>query len=132
MRYTKRTLVVAQSTVSEAEQRVARQRDVVKQQADSRHPSVDATALLLVMEQSLLSMKRFLAILERDLELSMGLGKPSRSKASRRRAEAGTDKLAQQVAGVLRNGGIVAEVADIGAAGTETRSSDPSALRLSR
>jgi len=129
MQYTKRTLVVAQSTVSEAEQRVARQRDVVKQQADSRHPSVDATALLLVMEQSLLSMKRFLATLERDLELSMGSGKPSRRKAARRRAEADADNLAQQVVDVLRDEGIDAK---LGGADPDAQSPGPAALNLPR
>jgi hypothetical protein len=132
MRYTKRTLVISQSNISEAEQRVARQRQVVEQLEDTRHPSVDAMTFLLVMEQSLLSMRRFLATLERDLELSVGSDKPGRKKAARSRAKAGTDKLAQAVVDVLRDGGIDAEVGKIGGTRNRAQDSAPSALRSSR
>jgi hypothetical protein len=127
MRYTKRTLIISQSTVSEAEQR-----EVVERLGDAHDPLVDATALLLVMEQSLLSMKRFLATLERDLELSMGLGKPLRRKASRHQAEGSTTKLAQQVVHALRDGGIDAKLSKIDGPGGATQISDPSGSRLSR
>ena len=110
MRYTKRTLVISRSRVSEAEGFVARQRDVVDRLKDARHPADDSIALLLVMEQSLLSMKRFLSTVERVLEQSLGLEKPSRAKVSRNRAKTGAEELAQQVAGALREEGIDAEV----------------------
>ena len=127
MRYTKRTLVISQANVVDAEQRVARQRDVVEQLDDCRHPSVHATALLLVMEQSLLSMKRFLATVEQELELSMGLRKPKRTKAARRRAEANADQLAAQVVDVLRVAGL-----DAKHSGAEPRTADPAASIASR
>jgi hypothetical protein len=131
MRYTKRTLVISQANVVDAEQRVARQRDVVEQLDDCRHPSVHATALLLVMEQSLLSMKRFLATVEQELELSVGSGKPKRTKAARRRAEGQTDQLAQQVVEGLRDAGLDAKRAGADA-GAETRTADPAASIASR
>ena len=43
------------------------------------HPADDAVAMLLIMEQSLLSMRRFLSTLERDLARSLG-EKPRRRK----------------------------------------------------
>ena len=131
MRYTKRTLVISQANVVEAEQRVALQRDVVEKLEDCRHPSVHATALLLVMEQSLLSMKRFLATVEQELELSMGLRKPKRTKAARRRAEANADQLAQQVVEVLHDAGVDAKRAGTDA-GAATRTADPAASIASR
>jgi hypothetical protein len=130
MQYTKQTLVISQGHVAAAEERVARQRDIVEKLEECRHPSVNAIALLLVMEQSLLSMKRFLATLERDLELEVGSGKPKRTKAARR-AEAGTHQVARQVVEVLREAGIDAEHAGTDA-GTETRNADPSASMASR
>jgi antirestriction protein ArdC len=112
MQYTKRTLVVAQSRVSEAEGRAIRQRDVVNRLKDVGHPADDAIALLLVMEQSLLSMKRFLATLQHDLELSLGAEKPSRRKISRYEAKAHADELARQVVDALHHKGIEARVSD--------------------
>jgi hypothetical protein len=50
MRYTRRTLIIAQSRVSEAEGRAVRQRDVVDRLKDVGHPADNAIALLLVME----------------------------------------------------------------------------------
>jgi hypothetical protein len=88
MRYTNRTIIVSQSRLSEAEARVGKHREMVKKLEDARHPGDDAIALLLVMEQSLLSMKRFLSILERDLKQSLGAAEKARLQASRRRAQA--------------------------------------------
>ena len=48
------------------------------------HSSDDAVARLLIMEQSLLSMRRFLSTLERDLARSLG-EKPRRQKLRNRR-----------------------------------------------
>ncbi len=42
-----------------------------------RHPADEAQAQLLIMEQSLLSMTRFLTNLERDLALGNLQGKPA-------------------------------------------------------
>ena len=67
MQYTKRTLIVSQSRVSEAEARVARQRQTVETLADAHHPADNAVALLLIMEQSLLAMAEFLYLLEQDV-----------------------------------------------------------------
>jgi hypothetical protein len=111
LKYTKRTVVVSQSRVSEAEQRVARQRQVVDRLQTTRHPAEHAIALLLVMEQSLLSMRRFLSTLERDLEISLGEDKPQRKKISRYREKAVTDQMAQHVVDALRDGGIAGAVA---------------------
>jgi hypothetical protein len=72
MRYAKRTIVAAQSRVSKAEGRVAKQRKAVEALENASHPADHAIGLPLVMEQSLLSMKRFLSTLERDLEQSLG------------------------------------------------------------
>jgi len=83
MRYTKRTLVVSQSRISDPEARVARGQNVQPFE-DVDHPAVNAIVLLLVMEQSLLSMKRFLSTLEHDLALSLGLDKPLRAKKAAR------------------------------------------------
>jgi hypothetical protein len=106
MRYTSRTIIVSKSRISEAEGRVARQRKVVKKLQHDEHPADQATALLLVMEQSLLSMKRFLSTLERDLERSLGMAeKPLRRKAARYREIAKRDELAQGVVDTLKAGG---------------------------
>ena len=95
MRYTNRTIIVSQSRLSEAEARVGKNREMAKKLEDARHPGDDAIVLLLVMEQSLLSMKRFLSILERDLEQSLGAAEKARLQASRRRAQA-------RIAGIAR------------------------------
>jgi hypothetical protein len=119
MQYTKRSLVVSQSRVSEAVEPVANRREVVEQRPDVRHPAADAIASLLLMEQSLLSMKRFLATLERDLQASLGLDKPLRHKAARYRAKADNDELAQHVMDLLRDQGIVAQHVNAPAAAPE-------------
>lgn len=109
MRYSKRTLVISRSQVSQAEGRTALQRDAAEQRKDVGHPAEDAIASLLLMEQSLLSMKRFLATLEHDLQASLGLDKPLRRKAARYRDKADNDEVAQHVVDLLRDKGIVAQ-----------------------
>jgi hypothetical protein len=103
MQYTKRTLVVSQSRVSEAAGRIANPREGAAPRQDAGDPAVDAVASLLLMEQSLLSMKRFLATVQHDLEVSLGADKPLRRKAARYRAQAGADELAQRVVNALRD-----------------------------
>jgi hypothetical protein len=106
---TNRTIVVSQSRIAEAEHRVARKGKVVQKLESAGHPADNATGLLLVMEQSLLSMKRFLKTLERDLERSLEVEKPLRTKVARRLAKAKTDELAQQVMSRLGRGEIQAD-----------------------
>jgi hypothetical protein len=86
MHYTERTIFVSKSRVVEAERRVARQRKAVEQLQTVNEPADDAVALLMVMEQSLLSMKRFLSIVERELELSLAIDAPG-MKARARKAD---------------------------------------------
>jgi len=106
MRYTKQTIIVSQSRISEAGKRVARQRQLVERLEIARHPADHAASLLMVMEQSLLSMRRFLSTLERDLEISLGVvaEKPLRRKAERYRAKSNSGDVAQHVMDVLRDG----------------------------
>jgi hypothetical protein len=110
MRYTKQTIIVSQSRISEAGKRVARQRQLVERLEIARHPADHAASLLMVMEQSLLSMRRFLSTLERDLEISLGVvaEKPLRRKAERYRAKSNSGDVAQHVMDVLRDRGIAA------------------------
>jgi hypothetical protein len=51
------------------------QRRKVERAVADHHPADEAQARLLIMEQSLLSMKRFLRFLERDLEAELSLHK---------------------------------------------------------
>lgn len=117
MRYTNRTIVISRSRIREGEQRIAFQRKLVERLESADHPVESAIARLLLMEQSLLSMKRFLATLERnlerDLERSFGLKtKPHRSKAKPHRTETDVDAMAQQVVNVLSAEGIEAKRVD--------------------
>jgi hypothetical protein len=104
MRYTNGTIIVSQSRIVQSERRVRRQRKIVEALENAHHPADHAVALLLVMEQSLLSMKRFLATLEADLSRSLGLGKPQWRKAARKRSETGAGQSVHAVAAALRSG----------------------------
>jgi hypothetical protein len=55
--------------VVQVEQRILRQRRRVEKMLVERHPADEAQAQLLIMEQSLISMTRFLKTLERELEI---------------------------------------------------------------
>jgi small-conductance mechanosensitive channel len=75
------------SRIAEIEQRLVRQRRRVEKLLIDRHPADEAQAQLLILEQSLLAMARYLASLNGDLD--------SRAKASKkpsRRANAGPGK----------------------------------------
>jgi len=61
MQFTKRTIVVSRASAVEAEQRVDRYGRLVETRARAGDLATEAIALLLVMEQSLLLMRRFLA-----------------------------------------------------------------------
>lgn len=75
MKYTTQRVEVSRGIVKEQEARVVLQRQKVEKAAADRHPADEAQARLLIMEQSLLSMKRFLQFLERDLEAELSLHK---------------------------------------------------------
>jgi hypothetical protein len=57
-------------------------------------------------------MTRFLATLERDLELSLGVEEPLRRKALLYKAKAQTDELARQVVDALHDKGIEARISE--------------------
>jgi hypothetical protein len=67
MQYTTQKIQVARGTVEVAERRVHQQRRKVQKLELEHDPAHDARARLMVMEQSLLAMVRFLKFLERDL-----------------------------------------------------------------
>ena len=69
MEFTTEKIERARSNIAETEQRILRQRRRVEKMLVERHPADEAQAQLLIMEQSLLSMTRFLTNLERDLKL---------------------------------------------------------------
>jgi len=69
MQYTTQKLEQTRANVIQTEQRIQRQRRRVEKMLVERHPADEAQAQLLIMEQSLIAMTRFLKNLERDLEL---------------------------------------------------------------
>jgi hypothetical protein len=73
------------------------------------------------MEQSILSMRRLLSRLERDLELSLAVAMPPRRKAKRHRS---MGHVGQEVVDALRSNGIEAGRVDIQSL-TPTSPSDP-------
>jgi hypothetical protein len=80
MQYATEKIEQTRNNIVQAEQRIARQRRRVEKMLVERHPADEAQAQLLIMEQSLLSMTRFLAGLERELELG-DASRPRRQKA---------------------------------------------------
>jgi len=68
MQLTTEKIEQARNNIVQTEQRILRQRRRVEKMLVERHPADDAQAQLLIMEQSLLSMVRFLKNLEHDLE----------------------------------------------------------------
>ena len=70
-------------------------------------------------------MKRFLATLERDLEQSLGVDIPRRTKIASRREEARTEQMARQVVEVLQTGGVSASVTDVPATSALPALSEP-------
>jgi hypothetical protein len=75
MQYTTQKIEQTRANVVQAEQRVVRQRRRVEKMLVERHPADEAQAQLLIMEQSLISMTRYLKTLERDLMQAPGLPK---------------------------------------------------------
>ena len=70
MQFTTEKIEQARSNIAETEQRILRQRRRVEKMLIERHPADEAQAQLLIMEQSLIAMTRFLKNLERDLQLN--------------------------------------------------------------
>ena len=68
MRYTTEKVEQASAMVAESERRILRQRRRVEKLLVERQPADDAQAQLLIMEQSLLEMTRYLTTLVQDLE----------------------------------------------------------------
>jgi hypothetical protein len=69
MQYTTEKIEQTRNNIVQTEQRIQRQRRRVEKMLVERHPADEAQAQLLIMEQSLISMTRFLRNLERDLEI---------------------------------------------------------------
>ncbi|WP_395015993.1 hypothetical protein [Dongia sp.] len=68
MKYTTEAIEQPRNNIVQTEQRIVRQRRRVEKMLVERHPADEAQAQLLIMEQSLIAMTRFLKNLERDLE----------------------------------------------------------------
>jgi hypothetical protein len=68
MRYTTEKVEQASAMIAESERRILRQRRRVEKLLVERQPADDAQAQLLIMEQSLLEMTRYLMTLVQDLE----------------------------------------------------------------
>jgi serine/threonine protein phosphatase PrpC len=73
MQHTTQKIEVSRGIINEQEARVAQQRQTVERAVADHRPADEAQARLLILEQSLLSMKRFLNFLERDLEGALSL-----------------------------------------------------------
>ena len=69
MKYTTEKIESTREHIVQTEQRIVRQRRRVEKMLIERHPADEAQAQLLIMEQSLISMTRFLKNLESDLEM---------------------------------------------------------------
>jgi hypothetical protein len=69
MQFTTEKIEQTRNNIVQTEQRIARQRRRIEKMLVERHPADEAQAQLLIMEQSLIAMVRFLRNLERDLEM---------------------------------------------------------------
>ena len=83
MQFTTQKLEETRANVIQAEQRIVRQRRRVEKMLVERNPADEAQAQLLIMEQSLISMTRYLKILERDLAVDGGLSVQKHQSAKR-------------------------------------------------
>ena len=70
MQFTTEKIERTRGNIVETEQRILRQRRRVEKMLVERHPADEAQAQLLIMEQSLIAMTRFLKNLERDLQMN--------------------------------------------------------------
>jgi hypothetical protein len=69
MKYTTNTIEVTRGEIHRSERRIARQREIVAKAPAEGELGTQAQALLLIMEQSLLSMVRFLQMLEQVTDI---------------------------------------------------------------
>lgn len=69
MQYTTEKIEQTRSNIAQTEERIVRQRRRVEKMLVERNPAEEAQARLLIMEQSLIAMTRFLKNLERDLNM---------------------------------------------------------------
>jgi hypothetical protein len=83
MEYTTKKVEVSRGIVRAQEKRVSRQREKLRQAIADRHPADTLQARLLIMEQSLICMVRFLKALERDLTDDLSLQKVQAQKRIR-------------------------------------------------
>jgi hypothetical protein len=83
MEYTTKKAEVSRGIVRAQEKRVARQRERLRQAIADCHPADELQARLLIMEQSLICMARFLKSLERDLTDDLSLQKVQTQKRSK-------------------------------------------------
>jgi hypothetical protein len=93
MEYTTNKMEESRDIVRAQEKRVARPRERLQQAIAARHPADELQARLLIMEQSLICMARFLKNLERDLTDDLSLQKAQTQKRikSAMKAEARTE-----------------------------------------
>src|SRR5690349_14323847 len=93
MEYTTKKVEFSRGIVRAQETRVARQRAKLQQAIAARHPADALQARLLIMEQSLICMVRFLNNLERDLmdDLSLQTVEAQKRITSAMNAEASTE-----------------------------------------
>jgi hypothetical protein len=108
MQYTTEKIEQTRNNIVQTEQRIARQRRRVEKMLVERHPADDAQAQLLIMEQSLIAMTRFLKNLERDLEQgALSLQRHQTNKrikaAQTRAAEEGAEPGPAKTAGIADN-----------------------------
>lgn len=74
MKYTTNTIEVTKGEIHRTQRRIARQREIVDNFPREGEFGTQAQALLLIMEQSLLSMVRFLHTLEQAIDIENGKG----------------------------------------------------------
>jgi hypothetical protein len=85
MKYTTNRIEVTKGRIYRTERRVARQREIVERGPKDGEFGIQAQALLLVMEQSLLSMVRFLHAMEQVIDIENGETVPLRPRRPPRR-----------------------------------------------
>jgi hypothetical protein len=98
MEYTTRKVAVSRGHLQEQEARVARQRKKVEQAIADRSAAEEMQARLLIMEQSLIAMARFLKILERDLQSDLSIQGYATQKRIKDRRELGRSETLVQAA----------------------------------
>jgi len=83
MEYTSKRVEATRGRVRDQEKRIARQREKIERAIIDRHPADELQARLLIMEQSLIAMARFLRNLEQDLWDELGIHRHQTQKRIR-------------------------------------------------